>query len=255
MREKLGDEVQKGGPYGMKSPCRAEEHKDLFMCKGVLLDLGGTLIYGPGIKEGFAKSLQNEGLDLKVDEKIKRKLILAFNRTYDELKEIKRKLLIEVSLHTTVKIALDRVLKANGKLIEKLKDQLLKLYVETRSTYDDVHFFLKKMKALGYKVMIVSNVPDHYMALGSLERLRLIDYVDDILTSAYLGIRKPHPLIYITAMKRLGTSKVVFIGNDVESDVLGPLSVGIPVIHIARDGVRLKRSLSSLYNVLDIILT
>lgn len=239
----------------MKSPRRAEELKGLSMCESVLLDLGGTLIHGPSIKEVFTKSVQSEVLDFKIDEDLKRKLIVAFNKVYDELKVIKRKLLIEVSLHSTLKIVLERTLEADARLIEKLKNQLLKLYAETRLAYDDAHFFLKKLKALGCKVMIVSNVPDHCMAFSSLEKLGLISYVDCVLTSAQLGVRKPHPLIYVTAMKRLSASKVVFIGDDVEADVLGPLSVGIPALHIARNGVRLKRSLNSLSDVLDIILT
>lgn len=239
----------------MKSPRRAEEYKNLLTCEGVLLDLGGTLIYGPDIKEVFARSFQSEGLDFEVNERLKRKLIVTFDRVYDGLKVIKRKLLIEVSLHSTLKIALERSLKADAKLIEKLRNHLLRLYIETRLAYDDARFFLEKLKTLGYKIMIVSNVSDHCMALGPLKKLGLINYVDDVLTSAQLGVRKPHPLMYITAMKKLKTSNVVFIGNDVEADVLGPLRVGIPVIHVVRDGVRLKRSLNSLSDALDIILT
>lgn len=239
----------------MKSPRRADEGKGLAYVEGILLDLGGTLIYGPCIKEVFARSLQSNFLDFELNEYLKRRLINTFDRVYEGLKVIKRKLLIEVSLYSMLKIALEKILKADTKLIEKLRDCLLGLYIETRSAYDDAHFFLEKLRALGYKIMIVSNVSDHYMALGSLEKLRLISYIDGVLTSAQLGVRKPHPLMYITAMKKLSTSNVVFIGNDIEADVLGPLRVGVPVIHVVREGARLKRSVGSLFNALDIILT
>ncbi|MEM0320610.1 MAG: HAD family hydrolase [Candidatus Nezhaarchaeales archaeon] len=243
----------------MKSPRRTEKRgdgsKNLLTCEGVLLDLGGTLIYGPSIKDVFVKSLRSENLDLEMREDIKRELSVTFESGYDELTVIKRKLLIEVSLYSMLRMVLKRVLETNTRLIEKLRDAFLKLYIETRSAYEDAYLFLEKLKSLGCKIMIVSNVPDHRMALGSLEKLKLINYVDGVLTSAQLGVRKPHPLIYITAIEKLRTSNVVFIGDDVEADVLGPLRVGIPAIHVARKGVRLKRSLSALSNVLDTILT
>ncbi|MEM2214404.1 MAG: HAD family hydrolase [Candidatus Nezhaarchaeales archaeon] len=253
MREGVDDEAQKGGLHGMKNPRRTE--LNLSTCKGVLLDLGGTLIYGPSIREIFVKSLHSESLNLKIDESAKKGLSITFERIYDGLKVIKRKLLIEVSLYSILKMVLEERLKADAGLIERLRETLLSLYIETRSAHDDARLFLKKLKTLGYRIMIVSNALDHYMALGSLEKLKLINYVDDVLTSAQLGIRKPHPLIYIIAMEKLKTSNVVFIGDDVEADVLGPLRVGIPAIHVVRKGVRLKRSLSTLSDVLDMILT
>jgi FMN phosphatase YigB (HAD superfamily) len=75
------------------------------------------------------------------------------------------------------------------------------------------------------------------------------------VTSAQLGLRKPHPLVYLKALDRARASRAVFVGDSIENDVLGPLSVGIPAIHVARSGVMLKRSVSSLSDALDIILT
>lgn len=220
----------------------------------ILVDLGGTLIYGPRIKEVFNYALKSEGLKVRFDEHLAMKLKSEFNKVYDEMKIIKNKLMIEVSLKSMLKIVLEKVLRLNVSLLEELRETFIKQYVETRRVYEDAPAFLKELKRLGFTVVVVSNSPDHSMAFGSLEKLGLLSYVDYVLTSAKIGVRKPHPSVYLRALKLSRTSKALFIGDNVEADVLGPLSVGIPAIHVARNEVKLKRSVSNLFDAFDIIL-
>jgi len=224
------------------------------MRKCVLVNLGGTLIHGPSIRDVFGKALQSDEIMSKLDGDSRAKLNSSFSKVYEGLKAIKRRLLIEVGLDTTIELALRESSIADRRLAKDLKSALLRLYVEGRKAYDDAHFFLEKLKESGFVVVVVSNVPEHCMALKPLERLGLSDYVDEVVTSAQLGLRKPHPLVYLKALNRARASRAVFVGDNVENDVLGPLSVGIPAIHVARSGVVLKRSVSSLSDALDIIL-
>jgi len=224
------------------------------MRKCVLIDLGGTLIHGPSVRDVFGRALQSDEIVSKLDEDSRARLSSSFSRVYEGLKAIKKRLLIEIGLDTIIKLALKESSIADRRLAEDLKKTLLKLYVEERKAYDDAHFFLKRLKGLGFVVVVVSNVPEHCMALESLQRLGLSDYVDEVVTSAQLGLRKPHPLVYLKALGKARASRAVFVGDNIENDVLGPLSVGIPAIHIARGGVVLKRSVSSLSDALDIIL-
>jgi putative hydrolase of the HAD superfamily len=163
--------------------------------------------------------------------------------------------LIEVGLDTTIRLALKEVSITDGQLMKDLKEVLLKLYVQERKAYDDARPFLEELKGSGFVMVVVSNIPEHDMAVDSLDRLGLSDYVDEVVTSARLGLRKPHPLVYLRALEKARASNAVFVGDSVENDVLGPLNVGIPAIHVARSGVTLKRSVSSLSDALDIILT
>ena len=57
-----------------------------------------------------------------------------------------------------------------------------------------------------------------------------------MLTSARLGYRKPHPLIYLAALDALGTDpkEVLFVGDSWGPDVLGPIAVGMQAAHLAR---------------------
>ncbi|MEM4576941.1 MAG: HAD family hydrolase [Candidatus Nezhaarchaeales archaeon] len=220
----------------------------------ILVDLGGTLIYGPRIREVFDYTLKSENLKSKFGDHLAMKLKSEFNKVYDGMKIIKKKLMIEVSLKTMLKIVLEKVLTSNASLLEEFRETFVKQYVETRMAYYDAIAFLKELKGLGFTVVVVSNSPDHSMAFGSLEKLGLLNYVDNVLTSAKIGVRKPHPLVYLMALKLSRASKALFIGDNVEADVLGPLSVGIPAIHVARNGVKLKRSVSNLFDAFDIIL-
>jgi len=223
------------------------------MQRCVLVDLGRTLIHGPSIREVFDKALRRDEVRSKLNSHSIAKLSDSFHKIYEGLKVIKRGLLIEVGLDTTLRLALKESLMADGQLTKNLKEVLLKIYVEERKAYDDAHPFLKELKNAGFVVVVVSNIPEHDMAVKSLERLGLSDYVDEVVTSAQLGLRKPHPLIYLRALERARASHAVFVGDSVENDVLGPLGVGIPAIHVARSGVVLKRSVGSLSDALHII--
>ena len=225
------------------------------MRKCVLVDLGGTLIHGPSIRDVFGRALQSDEIMPKLDDDSRARLKSSFSKVYEGLKVIKRKLLMEVSLDTIIELALKESSMADHRLAKDLKRAFLKLYVEERKAYNDAHFFLEKLKGSGFVVVVVSNVPEHCMALEPLERLGLSDFVDEVVTSAQLGLRKPHPLVYLKALDRARASRAVFVGDSIENDVLGPLSVGIPAIHVARSGVMFKRSVSSLSDALDIILT
>jgi HAD superfamily hydrolase (TIGR01549 family) len=225
------------------------------MRRCVLVDLGGTLIYGPSIREVFDEALQSDEIRSRLDDSSIAKLRGSFREVYEGLKAIKRGLLIEVGLDTTIRLALKEVSITDGQLMKDLKEVLLKLYVQERKAYDDARPFLEELKGSGFVVVVVSNIPEHDMAVDSLDRLGLSDYVDEVVTSARLGLRKPHPLVYLRALEKARASNAVFVGDSVENDVLGPLNVGIPAIHVARSGVTLKRSVSSLSDALDIILT
>ena len=218
----------------------------------VLVDLGNTLIHGPRITEVFKHVILSE--DLKVDPSETPKLARAFDDAYNSLKVVKRKLLVEVSLHAILKVTLERVFAVNKGFIERVREVLIHHYVDTRRIYEDALVFLRKLKKNGFMVIVVSNISDHYMALESLRKLSLMSYIDDILTSAQLGIRKPHPLIYLRAMEETSASNAIFVGDDIETDVIGPEKIGLNAIHVFRGGLKLKRSVDPLLQALDTIL-
>ena len=57
----------------------------------------------------------------------------------------------------------------------------------------------------------------------------ITDYVLTVVTSAEVGLRKPHPEIYREALRRLGidAASAVFAGDTYEADCAGPLRAGM----------------------------
>jgi putative hydrolase of the HAD superfamily len=83
--------------------------------------------------------------------------------------------------------------------------------------------------ARSFRLAIVSNTNDPRLVPSRLERLGILEYFDVVLLSVEHGRRKPHPLIYRSALEALAASpdESVFVGDSFEADYLGPRAVGI----------------------------
>ena len=73
-----------------------------------------------------------------------------------------------------------------------------------------------------------------------LERCGLSGLVDDTVTSAGVGARKPEPEIFTAALAVAGAApdEVIHVGDTAEEDVAGAAAAGIRPLLIDRDGGR-----------------
>lgn len=78
-----------------------------------------------------------------------------------------------------------------------------------------------------YKLGIISNLP-HDSLLSELEREKMLKIFDPIVISYQVGVRKPHPKIYQTAMERANTTakNSIFVSHD-DFEVVGAENVGM----------------------------
>lgn len=89
-----------------------------------------------------------------------------------------------------------------------------------------------------YHLGVVSN----FMVENGIEELLaqfgMISYFDFIVTSIKEGWKKPHPLIYQSAIALARTSPdhILFIGDDYENDYQGPGKMGLQTIYLDRRG-------------------
>jgi HAD superfamily hydrolase (TIGR01549 family) len=62
-----------------------------------------------------------------------------------------------------------------------------------------------------------------------LEKLNLLDRFNGIISSEEAGVEKPHPYIYMLALKKAGfpAESVCMIGDDWKKDILGAVSMGM----------------------------
>jgi len=87
-----------------------------------------------------------------------------------------------------------------------------------------------------YRLAVVSNFDYTPTARGVLEREGIIDLFDTIVVSDEIGWRKPLPVIFETALDRLGVraAEAVYVGDRPDLDVAGAHGAGMHAIWINR---------------------
>jgi putative hydrolase of the HAD superfamily len=90
-----------------------------------------------------------------------------------------------------------------------------------------------------HRLSVVSNTHSPAMVPGLLASLGVADLFDAVVLSVDVGRRKPHPLIYRTALDRLGIAAgdAVFVGDSYPADYLGPSALGITSFLIDPDAL------------------
>jgi putative hydrolase of the HAD superfamily len=100
--------------------------------------------------------------------------------------------------------------------------------------FPDVPDFLGQLKAHGIKIGLVTNSSmPMWMRDRELEQTNLLEYFDDCrFSAADAGYIKPHPVIFETALNRLGIRPVeaLFVGDNLVADVMGAQRVGMRAI-------------------------
>ena len=89
---------------------------------------------------------------------------------------------------------------------------------------------LEYLRDNGYRIGVLSNTRYHHRTLeGMLEDFGLMGYIDKVVTSADLGIRKPDPYVYKDVSEELGgdLKHCFYCGDNAGKDYYGPLAAGM----------------------------
>lgn len=107
------------------------------------------------------------------------------------------------------------------------KDMRLQAYADVRGTLAD-------LRGRGLTVALCSNW--FWDLEGAVAAAGLDGLFDVVVTSARAGARKPHPLIYRTALRGCGlrAEETLFVGDAWGPDVEGPLAAGMRAAHLCR---------------------
>jgi putative hydrolase of the HAD superfamily len=104
---------------------------------------------------------------------------------------------------------------------------VMALYPESREV-------LEALRARGVRIVLCSNwdwdLDDHVAKLG------IDDLFDEVICSAWVGARKPHPRLFAAALEAAGApaADVLFVGDSVVADIEGAVAAGIPAVHVWR---------------------
>jgi putative hydrolase of the HAD superfamily len=104
-----------------------------------------------------------------------------------------------------------------------------------------------------YKLHIITNGFDEVQKI-KLNKSKIADYFDVVVTSESVGVKKPNPKVFEFALNeaKITSSKAVMVGDSLEADVFGALEVGISPIHLFKDTTSDDKRITSVQSLLEI---
>ena len=92
---------------------------------------------------------------------------------------------------------------------------------------------LTDLKAKGAGVYLLSNAQSCF-TLDELRTTGLYDLFDGIAISSEMGVKKPYPAAFATALSRFGirAEDSFYVGNDMRDDILGASTAGMRTVYI-----------------------
>lgn len=211
------------------------------LLRAVLLDLGDTLVHlGRPWEEVFHDNLEAiynylTKLGLRLDFE---RFAETFMRVYEDASSKADLYKIEVPMQDIIaKVLRKSKLEVLGvDLIQNAMTEFYRPEIEAWQVYPDTIRTLTALRAEGFKMGLISNAKSDYAVHAILQKLDLRKFLDVVVTSAQLRIRKPRPDIFNRALTALETKppEAVFVGDSLEADIMGARSLGMKSIHVCR---------------------
>lgn len=210
------------------------------MIKAVFFDLYQTLVgYDPPREEWESQAL--DSLGIKAPAKL---FARAFNvadeyfYTENAHKPMSKRAADEVAAvyakHQSI------VLKEGG--IQPTPDLIRSMMVRFRDAklkqvlFDDVIPAMSELQYQGMIMGVISNVDKDIKPL--MDELGVSPFLTTAVTSQETGFTKPHPEIFLEAIRRveLPPEQIIFVGDQYQIDVLGSSAVGMKAVLLDRGG-------------------
>jgi putative hydrolase of the HAD superfamily len=202
--------------------------------KGVIFDLGNTLMqmdhdWEVVITQGgsnLAQFLVEQGL--KVDP-------VQFAEDFISLRRTLRAKAIEEQVEYTADYTLATLLAQSGYKhvsLELLEDavNVFFSFEETRwRAYPEAEATLRQLSGTGYSLALISNATYDPLIQRLVDKGDFRKWLDVVLSSAGVGLRKPHPGIFQKVLDewRFSPWEVVMIGDTLQFDILGAHNAGL----------------------------
>ncbi len=206
------------------------------MIRGVIFDLGNTLMYFDGAWEEVTR----RGLEALTQELGARGLNLSesFAQDFIETRRAGRERSVRTNVEYTATQALRDTLKRQGciQVPDKVITHGLELYFapeeERWITYEDAVETLKQLRAQGLRVGAISNATDGAFIEYITRNGGVQPFLDPIISSSEMPWRKPDPRIFQHVLDawQLPADQVVMVGDGPRVDVLGAHRAGMPAI-------------------------
>jgi putative hydrolase of the HAD superfamily len=200
------------------------------MIKATIFDLDDTLFNSTELSTHARRNAVRAMVDLG--------LPASFEEAYQVLREVVEEYGSNYSYH------FDQMLKRLN-----VKPSKMKLYITAGTiAYHDVKFSnirpfhdvipaLIELRKREIKICVLSD-GEALKQYEKILRLRIHDFLDEIIISEEVGIRKPNPKLFEIPLHRFGIQpqQCVYIGDNYERDIIPCLELGIHTVLIHRGG-------------------
>ncbi|MGH2523584.1 MAG: HAD family hydrolase [Anaerolineales bacterium] len=206
------------------------------MIRGVIFDLGSTLIYSehdhnwravvPRMREDLLAHLLASGYALDGPDFLNR-----FSARFYEFNQQRQTDWVEYTAAWILKTTLEEC-GAPPPSEQAIADALRIYYAYSESLWrpmPEVHQTLQRLAGMGLKLGLISNAADDGNVQRLIDTAGLRGYFDPILVSAAVGIRKPNPKIFemVLSLWGLHPEACVMVGDTLGADILGAQMAGL----------------------------
>jgi HAD superfamily hydrolase (TIGR01509 family) len=123
-------------------------------------------------------------------------------------------------------------------LVRRAADRHFAVEDGLRSPATGAVALLSELRAAGYRIGILSNTIGGHWVRHWTDTHGFRPYVDAVVVSDEIGIRKPRPEIFLTTLERLGIDdpvRAVMVGDTLAHDIAGARRVGMRTVLVALD--------------------
>jgi|GEM_PF-6998432 len=209
--------------------------------KAIFFDLGETLV---------TQNIEDNLVTMKALEKISKilphhksptELFTIYKQGYKLNETFRTKHHVEIPIQAWMVQLLRRALSQEPE--DNLVEEAIRIVVSARAenavVFPDSKPLLEKLSKRTINLGIISNVSSHDVAVEILRRVELLDYFDAVITSAFVGIRKPDPGIFLYALMqfKLQPREAVIVGDSERHDVWGGTITGMKTVLVSKKPV------------------
>ncbi len=206
--------------------------------KAIFFDLGETLV---------TQNIEDNLVTMKALEKISKilpnresssELFKLYREGYKVNEAFRTRHHVEIPIQAWMVQLLRQALDHEPE--DSLVEESIKIIVSARAenavVFPDSRPLLEKLSKRRINLGIISNVSSHDVAVEILRKVSLLEYFDTVVTSAFVGIRKPDPGIFLYALMqfKLQPREAVIVGDSERHDVWGGSITGMKTVLVSK---------------------
>ena len=206
--------------------------------RAIFFDLGETLV---------TQNIEDNLVTMKALEKISEilphskspaELFSIYQQGYKVNEAFRTRHHVEIPIQAWMVQLLRRTL--NHEPEDSLVEQAIKIIgfarAENAVVFPDSKAVLEKLSKRRIRLGVISNVSSHDVAVEILRKVGLLEYFDRVVTSAFVGIRKPDPGIFLYALMQfnLQPREAVIVGDSERHDVWGGRITGMKTVLVSK---------------------